>query len=288
MITLNGHGYKAEILPELGGAIASLSFHNKAVLRPAPAAPGDAGETGCFPLVPYANRIADGVLRFGGREIRLPRTFPDHPHALHGDGWRARWLVSEAREDFLLLRYDHDADVWPWAYRATQLFALSAGGLNVHLTLENCSDTPMPFSLGLHPWFVRSPATVLYAQVDGVWLADETMLPTVLEDGTHFFHLADGAALKEAPFVDNCHTGWRGPAVIESPDQGLKVTLTAAPQCPFLHIYAPVGSDFVCAEPVTAMPDAFSREEPAAETGARVLAPGAHFAMDMTIRAEEI
>lgn len=288
MITLHGHGYTAEILPEMGGAVTALTFHDKAVLRPAPAAPRDAGETGCFALVPYANRIANGLLRFGGREIRLPRTFADHPHSMHGDGWRAVWQVVGKRKDFLLLAYEHAADVWPWAYRTEQQFTLGAGGVNIRLGLENRSDTPMPFSLGLHPWFVRSAATVLYAQVDGVWLADDTTLPTALEEGSHFLSMAGGAALKNAPFVDNCHTGWRGPAVIESPDQGLKITLTASPQCPFLHIYTPVGSDFVCAEPVTAMPDAFSREEPTAETGMRVLAPGGHFAMEMTIRAEEI
>ncbi|MEI9904805.1 MAG: hypothetical protein WDN06_13175 [Asticcacaulis sp.] len=36
-------------------------------------------------------------------------------------------------------------------------------------------------------------------------------------------------------------------------------TLRASPECHWLHIFAPVGGDFFCAEPVNHMPDPFNQ-----------------------------
>lgn len=286
MVTLTEHGYVLEVSPELGASILGLTYQGRPVLRPVPTDVTNSGDTGCFPLIPYANRIENGVFHYGDTEIHLPMTFSGHPHSLHGHGWRTVWQVIEKSASHLVLAYEHSADSWPWAYRGEQSFRLSEDGLHISLAVENRSTQAMPFSLGLHPWFPRTAATVLTASVYKVWLADDTTLPTEAVAGDHFLDLAHGAKLIDAPFVDHCHTGWKGPAIIHQPDFGLKVTLTASPECQFLHIYAPVGSDFVCAEPVTAMPNAVNRSEPAALTGARMLAPAERFAMEMVIKAE--
>ena len=46
--------------PALGGALLSFRKGDVDLLRPTPAGASDVLETACFPLVPYANRIADG------------------------------------------------------------------------------------------------------------------------------------------------------------------------------------------------------------------------------------
>lgn len=282
MVDLSFGGYALEVLPDLGGAIRALSFEGVPVLRSVPSDVKSSGDTGCFPLIPYANRIRNGAFSFGGRDVRLPMTFPGHPHSLHGHGWVVGWTVVRQTASELLLAYDHAPDSWPWPYRGEQRFGLDENGLSVTLTVVNTGAEPMPASLGLHPWFPRTPGTILTADVDAVWLADDTMMPTKLVAGTHFFDLAKGAVLKDAPFVDNCYTGWKGSAMIDQPDLGLKVVLRA--DCPFLHVYAPVGSDFVCAEPVSAMPDAFNRPN-VVGNGARVVQPGARFELSMHVTA---
>lgn len=287
MITLTDRDYKLVVSPELGGSVIEFSRKGKPVLRTVSAGVTGAGDTGCFPLIPYANRIANGVFTFEGKQIHLPMTFEGHPHSLHGHGWRTAWNVIEQSATKLVLQYTYAAESWPWSYKAEQIFELGADGLTVTLAVENHSDSAMPFSLGLHPWFPRTDKTVLTAEVDKVYLADDTTLPTDAVAGDHFLDLAHGAKLVDAPFVDHCHTGWHGPAVIDQPDLGMKVTLTASPDCSFLHIYAPVGSDFVCAEPVTTMPNAVNRPEPASVSGARVLVPKKRFAMTMSIRVED-
>lgn len=282
MTALAGFGYDVEVLPDVGGAIGRFSFAGKAVLRPAPTG-ADVGDTGCFPLIPFANRIAQGCFSFGGHDVHLSPTFAGHPHALHGHGWKNAWTVAEQTDQRLTLRYAHAPDLWPWSYVGEMRFVLSQEGLRVSLAAINTGDEPMPLSLGLHPWFVRTPATVLSASVDGVWLADDTVLPTERVEGTRLLDLGRGAALATTSFVDHCHTGWSGPAIIDQPDLGYRAILTA--NCPFLHIYAPVGADFVCAEPVSAMPDAFNRA-PASETGLCVLPPGGRFEIAMRIAVE--
>ena len=109
------------------------------------------------------------------------------------------------------------------------------------------------------------------------------MIPTEHVEGSPLLDLAHGVLVDKAPFVDNSYTGWSGPARIDQPDSGLVITLEASPECTVLHVYDPLGETFFCAEPVSAMPNAFNRPEPASVTGARVLAPGESFAIEMRI-----
>ena len=63
--------WEAGLLPSLGGAIAYLTRDGRDVLRRAPEGVDDPLATGCFPLVPYANRIAHGRFSFAGAAFLL-------------------------------------------------------------------------------------------------------------------------------------------------------------------------------------------------------------------------
>ena len=84
------------LAPETGGAIAGFTVNGRDVLRPAPAGVLDPLLTGNFPLVPFCNRVPNGRFVFEGREVALAPNLPGHPHALHGQGWRAVWSVVRA------------------------------------------------------------------------------------------------------------------------------------------------------------------------------------------------
>jgi len=283
MITLEQGGFELEVSPELGGAITRFAVRGNNVLRPAPRNPASVLEAGCFPLVPYANRIANGTFRFEGRECRLPLNFGEHPHSLHGHGWQTGWRVESISRAQATLAFDHAADAWPWAYSAEETVSLGADTLQIKLSLRNRDTKPMPFSLGLHPYFPRSAGSRVTAAVTGMWQAGATMIPTEHVEGSRLIDLARGVVVAQAPFVDNAFTGWRSTARIEQPDDGLAVSLEASPECRFLHVFIPTGASYFCAEPVTAMPNAFNRPEPPEVTGARVLAPGKTFAVEMRL-----
>ncbi len=69
-----------ELIPELGGAIGKLTWHGREILRSLPDGQNvKVNQGGCFPLVPYSNRIAHGRFHFTGCDYALLRNFGDHP-----------------------------------------------------------------------------------------------------------------------------------------------------------------------------------------------------------------
>ncbi len=278
MLSLTSGGAVLELLPELGGAVGRFAVQGRDVLRAAPAGAADVRQTACFPLVPFFGRARDGRFAFRGETIQLPAVPGFAPHALHGQGWRAPWRIESDRAESATLVFDHAAGDWPWAYEARQVFTLSADSFRVELALTSRAARPMPFSLGLHPYFERAADAILRAEVGGVWLADENVMPTERAAPDALLDLANGAPLGNAPFVDNTHFGWKHRAAIARRGRIIELTSDAD----FLHVFLPKGEGFFCVEPVTAMPGAFDRAAQS-DSGFRVLESGATATIAMTV-----
>lgn len=172
MIALAQGGMELDVAPEIGGSVTRLAFEGTDVLRPAPKGAFVQCNACTFALVPYANRIENGVFHFRGREIRLSRNFGDHPHSLHGHGWQTAWRVASLSRDQVTLAYDYEAADWPWTYSAEQVLTLADGGFTHRLTVRSRDAKAMPASLGFHPYFPCTATTRLTATVAGMWKAD--------------------------------------------------------------------------------------------------------------------
>ncbi len=277
------HGeYALEILPGLGGALAGMRFRGREVLRRAPPGAAEPLSSAGFPLVPFANRIANGRFRFGPRQVQLARNAPGQLHPLHGQSWRAPWAVESHDARQAVLAFEYAPGEWPWPYRAQQVFTLRESGLEVRLTLENRASEPMPAGIGWHPYFRRTPLTRLRAEVAGVWLADEQCLPSSLAPARRIVDWSRGERLPEK-LIDHCYTGWSGRADIVMPEEQLCVRIEAGEPLRWLHVYVPPGESFLCVEPVSHMPDALNRAESPAVSGLRVLPPGGTLAGAVTL-----
>ena len=183
-------------------------------------------------------------------------------------------------------RVSHPAGAWPWAYRATQRFTLTPAALVVELALSNESDAAMPAGLGWHPYFPRTPRTTITAGVRAIWLTDSELMPTALLAQPSVADLARGMT-GDVIARDNCFAGWSRRAVIEWPELGTRLTMTAEPPLDFLVVYTPAGRPYCCLEPVSHVTDAFNLAAAGRrDVGLHVLEPGEHLRTTITLTPE--
>jgi aldose 1-epimerase len=293
LVTLRAGGAALRLAPAAGGTVARYWLERGARvwewLRASPAEAirdGDPYLASAFPLVPYSNRIREGRFSFRGRSIRQPLNRPPERHAIHGHGWQAAWRTIEAGATEAVLEYRHDADDWPWSYRATQRFALGPAGLRVELTLTNESASAMPAGIGWHPYFPRTPRSTLTAATGAIWLTDAEMMPTTLAPPPPGADLGRGPTV-EALALDNCFVAWSGRARIEWPEWGARLMMAAEPPLDCLVVYTPAGRPFFCAEPVSHVTDAFNLAAAGrADTRMQVLEPGGTLRGVVTLATE--
>jgi aldose 1-epimerase len=270
-----------EISPEAGGAVDNwwLTRGDETVplFRPTgvPTHATPVTRRGCFPLVPYSNRIAGGRLPGEPESFRLTANSELSRHPIHGEGWLTPWNIIEREAQTALLEHRHDGDTgWPFAYLATERFELMPLSLRVTLTLENRSGRPMPAGLGLHPYFARTASCTLQANTTNVWLTDEAVLPRERVPVPARWSF-DAARPVGSMSLDHCFGGWDGRASIRWPEHGLELSISTDPPLDHLVVYIPPGRDFFCVEPVSHANNAMQLAAGGTgQVGARVLEPG--------------
>ena len=243
-----------QIAPTLGGSITALDLAGVPVMRRAMGT--DPLDTACFPLVPFANRIAHGRFDFGGAARAIAVDQVGAPHAIHGNGWRRAWAVEEVGDDHATLRLDEKAGDWPWPYGAWQNFTLEADALWVELTIENRHESEaMPAGLGLHPYFPRSPESRITATSSLMWFNDPSGLAQTAQESGLFYGMP--VAVDALEGLDNFFVAPDPRITISGPEGSVTIS---GPGAGF-HLYCPGDHDFFCVEPVSHAPNSFGRGE---------------------------
>ena len=93
ILTLCSENALLEIIPEVGGYITRYCLKNEErvleLFRPATKA-GLAAKNplkmGSFPLVPFSNRIRNGLFPFQSQYIKMHQNFPHEVDTIHGHG----------------------------------------------------------------------------------------------------------------------------------------------------------------------------------------------------------
>jgi aldose 1-epimerase len=280
-VVLKSGPLELELWPSIGGGVASFAWQQagrriELMRRATPRAllERDVRYLASFPLFPFSNRIKDGQFTFGGRSVELVRnTPPDHP--IHGHVWQrpstARAVSSSSAE--LVCGYP-GAD-WPWAYTATQRFALAPGALTVELEITNDSDQPMPCGLGMHPYYDRTERVRLRAQAPLRWVGSQYLLPEWSEPVPAAWDFAQARELSPLAEMDGCFGQFGGVARLEWPEKGVALSIEAEAIFGVMIVYVPAGQDFFCLETVSNVNDAFNLEARGVPgNGTLVLAPG--------------
>ena len=273
MIQITSGDHVVVLVPEHGGAI--LSWTHRGIHRLLPHAPGVApgrpGGTGCFPLVPYCNRIAWRRFTWEGKTHELAANFGDHPHAIHGVGWQRPWTIEDLSASGIKLSLRHDpsganASAWPFAFSARLNYQLTEPGLTIAIEATNLHVSPAPAGIGVHPYFPRGADAAIAFRAGGVWLNHEA-LPVRHEAVPPAWDHAGGRIVNDER-LDNCFTGWTGRARLP------RLRIEADGLFANLQVFTPPGANFFCVEPVSHVPDAINRPDLPPDQAMAVLAPG--------------
>jgi aldose 1-epimerase len=292
---LHHAGQRLGLVPSLGGSVAAWQLERPQGLldlwRPWDGATPDLYQLASFPMVPWSNRISHGGFTHDGRLHPMRPNRAGEPYPIHGDGWLQPWKLSQPAADTMVMALEAQRfDGNPYEYQATQSFRLVDGGLDQALQVRHLGRDPLPYGLGVHPWFPRTPNTRISAPVRGVWLCGDDPLPTV-----HTQDFPDGWDLNQGvrahgPLIDNGFTGWGGTARISWPELGLKISV-AMPDFErdggedrhFCLIYRPPQGPAFCFEPITQPIDAFHLP---GKPGLRVLNEGESCSLHVQWRVE--
>ena len=242
-----------------GGSLLSASYRGIPFLQPTPTA-GLAsrrfGAEASFPLVPYGNRIEANAFDFAGKHFSMLPNTAD-PYCLHGDGWLVEWEILSQSGWEAVLRYIHrQLPSGPYAYDVIQTVRLDGDALTLALTVTNNSCDPLPFGLGFHPFFPRTPQTRLKARARRFWTERSGHLPDAATSIPKHLDFTEAAPLLPL-WTNNAYDGWNAKAQIEWPEHGLALTLTAEGPFDCFMIYSPdADAGFFCLEPMTHLPNA--------------------------------
>lgn len=264
-VALRAGDLRLALRPDLGAAVAGLWLGELPVLRSTePEHLVGARTSGCYPLVPYSNRLGHRRFRWQGRDHTTQPNFDDSPHSLHGIAWQRAWETMAASADTAELRYRHRADAhWPFDFEVRQRFVLAPLSLELRLEFENTATCSQPVGLGWHPYFPKRSRSRLHAEVNSRWERDDLQLPTRRVQQ----HGIDGDIAHMG--FDHCFEGWRGAARLR--DECLSLRLSAS--LPYLVVFTPQHKEYFCVEPVSHVSNAIHMAEPLAH-GLLALQPG--------------
>ena len=250
-------------------------------MRPAQDYAGDPLMAGCFPLLPFGNRVRGNRFSFGGVDHALEPNQPWDPHYLHGDGWLSLWEIVESapRSATFAMRRRGDRRS-PYGYDATITFALSEPELEVRIAVTNRGDFALPFGLGLHPYFPLTPRTTLQASARRFFVENPDFLPGAAGEIPAELDFSLPRLLPRH-WINNGFADWDGQAAILWPehDVGLRIRADDA----FRHYFVFMSdvsfepafkNDYFCFEPMTHVANA--HHDPNLG-GLAVLAPGERF-----------
>ena len=127
--------------PSWAPALRKLTYQGKNVIATFGAnevAPASSGQL----LIPYPNRIEDGVYTFEGKTYELPIDEHERRNAIHGYGYRAYWTLENLDESTVTLSWRvPNMAGYPFDVVVAVTYTLTDNGLNLTIAARNNGET---------------------------------------------------------------------------------------------------------------------------------------------------
>lgn len=283
IVRLSDAAHKTEIsiAPTLGNNAYEMKVNGKAVLWSPYTSVADVQRKPTFLgvpfLSPWANRLDHDGYFANDKSYALNPALKNYRsdqfhHPIHG-------LVSYAREWEVAATGADDSGAWvtsrlefwrypdwmaqfPFAHVIEITYRLRDGVVEVHTSIENLSQDPMPLCIGFHPYFRlgdthRDGWHVHVAARDHVILSSELIPTGEMKplDKTEPIALA-GNQMDDVFTNLIRESDGRANFWVENGSQ--RISVMYGPKYKVAVIYAPPGKDYVCFEPMTAVTNAFN------------------------------
>ena len=307
VVYLSSGDLAAQILPDAGASIISLSLNRGAqlvpLMRPTPAEAvqsHNVGQMASFTLVPWSNRIVNAAFDFLGTHSQLRPNTPQG-FAIHGDARERSWHVTLQASDALTCVLDSRefSDFnFPFPFVAELNYRVTATAFETSMSLFNVGSSPLPAGFGFHPYFNRGITTgipdeaQLQLNVSGVYQPLAGMHAQQLAESVQHQPAGALSQMVDVPpamdfsalqtigprDIDHCFGGWNGQARIVYPSTGLSLDFECDAAFGHVIIYTPPGKPFFAVEPVTHANDGINLlAQGVPGSGVQILPPGQKF-----------
>lgn len=187
-------GKQSVTVTELGAGLRSYTVRGVELLDSYPADSYPTGSSYGQVLSPWPNRIDEGTYVFDGVEQALPWSEPANQNAIHG---LTRWMnwapVNQHGNSVTMGLRLHAQPGYPFVIELEHQYLLTDDGLTITHTVRNVGDQPVPYGVGMHPYFtVGTPAidtSILTLPADKYFVTNARQIPTgpaVTVQGTPF------------------------------------------------------------------------------------------------------
>lgn len=253
-IELSRGDWIVRVAPEHGGRIAQIVYKETHLLVDESRRTADRVHLwGCFPMVPWAGRLRNGM--FAHRGVRYSTPVNEPPHALHGLATTRAWTVvdrsssNESTSITMALNLDGTDRVAPFHAYCEHAVSIDDGGVRASLSVRSHGED-FPAVLGWHPWFTRA----LTYEVDFETMLerdDDNIVTTSRVNATHQHTPSSNRAF------DDCFTDVRRPPRLRLDDTSIQLDS----DCSHWMLYTAPDHAF-CLEPMSGPPDSLDDSHP--------------------------
>lgn len=267
------HLRRGDVTAQIAQVGASLRHLTVGGVELVPPYPEDQPTPSCsgVVLVPWPNRIRDGVWQDGDTTRALSISEPKFHNASHGLLRYTAYEITERSDEQVLLKAAIVPQTgYPYLVETSVRYALTDDGIDVEHTLINRSDAAAPVALGTHPFLtigdVDPHDLVLTVPGETYFETDERMLPVGESPVSSGTDLRQGRRIGDVQ-LDTCFATLRRDAdgfvrsTVAAPD-GRTLTLRQGEGFDFVQAFTtgryPGQSLALAVEPMTAPAEAFN------------------------------
>jgi len=264
----------------------------------------DGGTGGGSPvLYPLPNRVRNGVYTFKGKsydQIKRGKRIVLHSLVIDEPFEYSDPVIADDTITFTVwVDFKPGAAVYegfPFEHKFSMSYILSDDDLKISYTVDNKSDSELPYGFGIHPFFFRHSGdeeTLVRLPAGKVIECDADILPTgniIQVEGTGF-DTRTPRPVKDLKFDTNFFGYPAGEsAEIYYPSLGYKVALKTTDDFNHIMFFITPGNSWFCVENMTCSVNAHNlyNEGLREESGLIVLAPGSGKTGVITIAFEPI